>query len=102
MKGDLARQGAAECEAIGAFRFFRPSSGFICRNEWRTQIAKEVPMETVIKNVIRMFNGYGYAVAGVVIGFFDDPAQAQACAFQIINLTHYEVDVFGSQLIMVL
>jgi hypothetical protein len=59
-------------------------------------------METVIERVIHAFNGYGYAVAGVVIGFFDDPAQAQACAVQIINLTHYQVDVFGNQLTLVL
>ncbi|BBA35396.1 hypothetical protein sS8_3459 [Methylocaldum marinum] len=59
-------------------------------------------METVIEQLIRTFNGYGYAVAGVVIGFFDDPAQARACAFQIVNLTQQDVDVFGNQLIMVL
>jgi hypothetical protein len=59
-------------------------------------------METVIERVIRTFNGYGYTVAGVIIGFFDDPAQAQACALQIINLTHHEVEVFGSQLTLVL
>jgi len=59
-------------------------------------------METVIEPIIRAFNGYCYAVAGVVIGFFDDPAQTQECAHRIVDLTHHEVEVFGNQLTMVL
>jgi hypothetical protein len=59
-------------------------------------------MDTVIERVIRAFNGHFYAVAGVVMGFFDDPLQTQECAHQIADLTHHEVEVFGNQLTMVL
>ncbi|MGX2042104.1 hypothetical protein ACWJKU_18550 [Methylocaldum sp. MU1018] len=59
-------------------------------------------METVIERIILAFNGHCYAVAGVVMGFFDDPAQTQECALRIANLTHHEVEVFGNQLTLVL
>ena len=59
-------------------------------------------MNTLIEKLIHTFNGNTYSVAGFIFGFFDDPHQTQECARQIINLTERDVEVFGSQLRMVL
>ena len=55
-------------------------------------------MNYLITQLIRASHGYVYETAGIINGFFDDPAQAKACAFKIKTLFHSEVEVCGCKL----
>jgi hypothetical protein len=55
-----------------------------------------------IERLIQGFDGRVYAVAGLMMGFFDDPGQARLCAEALIRLTEREVEVFGNQLCLFL
>jgi hypothetical protein len=51
-------------------------------------------MNTLIQ-LIRSCNGHVYVTAGIIAGYFDDPAQARACAEKIQSQYHTDVKVCG-------
>jgi hypothetical protein len=55
-----------------------------------------------IETLIRRFHGHIYEVAGVVFGYFDDPAQTCHCAHEIRSLIQRDVELCGCQLSIVL
>ena len=52
----------------------------------------------LITGLIHSSKGYSHEVAGVVIGFFDDPEQARRCANKIRAIAGKTVDVCGNRL----
>lgn len=61
-------------------------------------IAKDASMNDLIAILIRSSTGYMHETAGVIIGFFNDPAEAHRCADQIAAAVGKIAEVCGSQL----
>lgn len=62
------------------------------------QIWKEsLSLETCLDRIVRAFHGYTYQSAGVIIGFFDAPEQANQCASAIAEHIDKQVNVCGTQ-----
>jgi hypothetical protein len=51
-----------------------------------------------IQTLIRRFHGRIHEVAGVVIGYFDDPFQTYECAHEIELRMHRKVELCGCQI----
>ncbi len=55
-------------------------------------------MLTYIETLIRKCHGRVHEAAGLVFGYFDDPAQTHRCAYEIELLTHRKVELCGCQI----